>query len=181
VAGSWPGVTHAYSARDTVSRACSAPTSAVTSFLRAGRRSHYETCCGLQRGERLGAQGDPHVEVSTHTPESVAHPRSAASGPGPELACTRWRRHRRIDPGRLRIRRTRERTVRHPPVSWWLSHRLSAAVTLVSSDTTRMSAGLMLEHGLAVPTRGSLGNRGCHGDCSSVFADRRPLRKQPVL
>jgi hypothetical protein len=78
---------------------------AVTSFSAQGGETINETCCGLQRGERLGAQGNPHVEVSTHAPKSVAHPRSAASGPGPELACSRWRRHRRIDPGRLRIRR----------------------------------------------------------------------------
>jgi len=154
VAGSWPGVTHAYSARDTVSRACSAPTSAVTSFLRAGRTSHYETCCGLQRGERLGAQGDPHVEVSTHTPESVAHPRSAASGPGPELACSRWRRHRRIDPGCLRIRRHASK-----PFAF---HQFPGGLPPPEcrgdagfSGITRMSDGLMLEHGLAVPTRGN--------------------------
>jgi hypothetical protein len=53
-------------------------------FYRARRSSHSETCCGCSTANDRDARSDPHVEVSTHAPESVAHPCCAASGPGPE-------------------------------------------------------------------------------------------------
>jgi len=69
------------------------------------------------------------ASTPTHRPWPLAHPKDTRANRSPSTSCL------------------------------VACHRLSAAVTLVSSDITRMSGGLMLEHGLAVPTRVNLGNR----------------------
>jgi hypothetical protein len=154
----------------------------ICSHIISPRRaeSHYETCCGLQRGERLGAQGDPHVRP-LHTLRRARRIRAAQHrDPGPNLPV-----HGGVDTDASTLAAcvsADTRANRSPSTSFLAAcHRLSAAVTLVSPDISRMSGGLMLEHGQAVPTRSNLGSRASCGDCSSVFADRRPLRERPIL
>jgi len=176
LAGTRPGVTHAYSARDTMS---------VARWRRHPQphRSPHEveqpseTCRGLRHGERLGRNKRPARWGSLHTlRRACAHPCGGHSGPGPDLPRSRRRRHRRLDPGRdtrrdaSANRRLRQSPGGLPPPG--------VAVTLVSSAITRMDGGYDAQHGQGRADQRQTREPSCCRDCSSILADRRPVRKQ---
>jgi len=92
-AGSWPDVTGAYSAPDTVSCACSAPTSTVTSRLRTRRGGHPENLLRSAAGRAVGAHEATRtsslytlrrawrIRVSRHRVPGPNAPFTAASTP----------------------------------------------------------------------------------------------------
>jgi len=93
-----------------------------------------------QRAKRSGAQGDPHVEVSTRAPKSAAHPLRSSRVPGPKCCvdggvdtdastmAASCIKDARSEPFRLR-----QSPGGRPP--------LGVAVTLVFPDIARMTGG----------------------------------------
>jgi len=140
----------------------------------------HETCCNQAAWRTAGTHEAARSNRSLHALRGGWRIRAASNRvPGPKYPVNGWRRHRRFDPGSLRV-------VRHANTPFTF-HQSPGGLP---PPGCRGDAGFRRHHEDAgrpgCSTRSGRADRcsarkpSLRRDCSSIFTDRRPLRKRRI-